>query len=190
MYSEEYVPPDTDKYLDVLIVEERAGHIVQAHYEAVGRGEWSGETLRETLETNDPQLFHAMQYIAEGYGIEDEEAKALYDGFTLAYTALVAQAELKDVTLPELEEHTIAGYLYGLAELEVNDVDYVNAILSRMKDINPVLVDCLYQYFLNHPTISSDAASACNVGFALAHDIIAQQVNASEIVRSRSADVN
>ncbi len=190
MYREEYVPPNTDKYLDVLIVEERAGHVIQAHYEAVGRGERSDEVLRETLEVNDPQLFHAMQCIAEGYDIKDGEAKAFYDGFILAYTALAAQAELGGGTLVGLEEHTVAGYLYGLVELEVDDVDYVNEILSRMKDINPVLVDCLRQYLANHTAISPDEENACSTGFALAHDIIAQQVNASEIVRSRSTDVN
>lgn len=190
MYREEYVPPTTYPYLDTLTVGPQAGHIMQAHQTAIERGDWNKEILRETLETNDPQLHYTMRYIAENFDMEDTEIESFCDGFVMAYTAIATQAELIGDPLPGLNEELGAGYAYDLEEVGDEYIDYINMMLAKMERNNPALIECLVGYFQEHQDLSVEEKNACRIGLVLAHDIIAQQVNANELVRSRSADVS
>ncbi len=190
MSGKERTPSEVYQYQDILVVGEQVGRIMHQHCIAMEQDDANRLRLVEALEINDPQLFHTMQSMINGFSMKGAESEAFCEGFVASYTALAAQAEITGKALPELTEEVGVGFIYDLEEVGDDYIDYLNATLTEMGDKNPFLLTCLVEYLVGHSDVTAEEQEAYRTGLVLAHDIIAQQVNANELVRIRSADAN
>ncbi|MGI9027793.1 MAG: hypothetical protein ACR2FM_03045 [Candidatus Saccharimonadales bacterium] len=177
--------------LDTLTVTNKASLGVYLHTKAMREGYEPLDTLKEKLEINDPQLFDTMKNLIEGWGLDEEEASAFTAGFLISYTALSFETELLDVNLPELEEAIADGFLAKLEILQDSGDSYCKKQVSFLADNNPHLIDVWEDYYMSAGThMSSKEKFSFIIGGVMAHDILREQVNASQLVERYGMSVN
>jgi len=187
----EYVPPESEGYFSIIVVEPQAAHGLHEHTVAVQRGYRDEEALIKDLKSYDPQLPELLECLLEGLGMEDKDAQFFAQGFAMTYTALAYQSEIMGGRLPDLDVRVIRGYCAGLDDLEDEVNAYVKDIIDELEEHNQYLVDCWDDYLLSrHDGPTGSQIMALRIGGALMHDCIAQQFNMHQLLASYSDNVN
>lgn len=186
--------------LEALVISNEAGSGIHAHMIAIQQGYLPADTMQRDLESKDSQLFATMEDLVDGWALDEEEAEAFREGFAFTFMLLSFESELlerdtdpetRDIELPKLSEPIAEGFLINLQMLPNEGGAYCQKAAEFLADHNYHLIDAWAEYRDFHaPGMTEEEKFTFLLGGVMAHDIIRDQVNATQIIEQYSASVN